>query len=173
MVQDKDGTLSTKFPDEVIPKNKKVLDLPVILDNSTSNGNLEKIQISSLNGIGSAHLDGLPYNSRITLEVEPIGNNEESGLYLRTNERAEGGYKLNFLSNQKVVQLGNMSIDSVEGLNDKFSIDIIMTEDIIDVCVNNRRCIVNRCPEQKGDQLWFLSKHGKCNFNNIKIFELI
>lgn len=65
-----------------------------------------------------------------------------------------------------------MSIESVEGLNNNISVDIIMTGDIIDVCVNNRRCIVNRCPEQKGEQLWFYAKQGNVNFKSGKIFEL-
>jgi beta-fructofuranosidase len=172
LIQDEDGTLNTKFPAEVIPKFKNILDLPVISDNLTTKGSSEKIQISSPNGIGSAHFDNVPYNCRITMEIEPLGNNEECGLYLRTNEKAEGGYRLNFSSNRQTIQLGNLSIETVEGLNNTISVDIIMIGDIIDVCVNNRRCIVNRCPEQKGNQLWLYAKQGNVNFKSVKISEL-
>ena len=49
---------------------------------------------------------------------------------------------------------------------------ILSKDDIIDVCVDNRRCIVNRCPEQKGDQLWLYAKQGNVIFKSIKISEL-
>ena len=46
---------------------------------------------------------------------------------------------------------------------------IVMKGDIIDVCVDNRRCIVNRLPEKKGSQLWFFARNGKLSFENIKV----
>jgi frataxin-like iron-binding protein CyaY len=142
------------------------------LDNSLSTGNSEKLQINSPNGIGSANFDQVPYNCRITLEITPLGNNEEYGLYLRSNNKAEGGYRLNFSPNLETVQLGNVSIDAVKNLGNSILVDIIMKDDIIDVCVDNRRCIVNRCPEQKGDQLWLYAKQGNVIFKSIKISEL-
>ncbi len=172
LVQEEDGTLGTKFAPELVPECSTPLELPVILDNSLSTGNSEKLQINSPNGIGSANFDQVPYNCRITLEITPLGNNEEYGLYLRSNNKAEGGYRLNFSPNLETVQLGNVSIDAVKNLGNSILVDIIMKDDIIDVCVDNRRCIVNRCPEQKGDQLWLYAKQGNVIFKSIKISEL-
>jgi len=172
LIQDYDGTLSSKFPSEVIPALKNKVEFKILTDNTTSQLTREGVEIDSPNGIGSAHIMNVPYNCRITLEMEPVGNNDEFGLYLRTNDKAEGGYKLNFSPDRRVVQLGNVSIESVEGLNNTLTIDIVMMNDIIDVCINNRRCIANRCPEQKGEQLWFYTRHGDVSFKSIKISEL-
>jgi hypothetical protein len=48
-----------------------------------------------------------------------------------------------------------------------------MKEDIIDLCIDGRRCIVNRTPEQKGSMLWFFAKHGTVKFKSVKVNPLI
>ncbi len=88
---------------------------------------------------------------------------------MRSNERAAGGYKLNFLQNERIVTLGNTSINAVDGLNKNIKVDIIMKDDIIDVSVDNRRCISNRLSEQKGSFLWLYAKHGNVRFKSIKV----
>lgn len=47
-----------------------------------------------------------------------------------------------------------------------------MKDDIIDVSVDNRRCISNRLSEQKGSFLWLYAKHGNVQFKSIKVFPL-
>lgn len=69
------------------------------------------------------------------------------------------------------VSLGNTRIESVEGLNTKIAIDIIMKDDIIDVSVAGRRCIINRTPDQKGNYLLLFAKHGKVLFRSIEVRE--
>jgi len=171
VVQHEDGTLGTKFTPELIPKTGAVLELPLALS-STSRGTHENLQVGSANGIGFAHLTKVPHDCRIKMEVEPLGPNDEFGLQLRTKDKAEGGYRLNFSANHQIVEVGNAKIEAVEGLNNTISLDIIMKDDIIDVDIDSRRCIINRCPGQKGDQLWFYAKHGKVHFNSIKVYGL-
>jgi len=43
---------------------------------------------------------------------------------------------------------------------------------VIDVCIDNRRCIVNRLSEKKGGYLWFFARNGLVKFSNIKLFPL-
>jgi len=72
---------------------------------------------------------------------------------------------------KKQVVLGNQSIQGVSGLDKPFKVDIIMKDDIIDVCIAGRRCILNRCPEQKGTTLVCFARNGMVHFNNMLIFE--
>ncbi|MEJ7677535.1 MAG: hypothetical protein WKG06_06610 [Segetibacter sp.] len=169
VIQEDDGTLATKFPPEMIPETGQPVALKVISDSSTTASGADSYLISSPNGVGSAHFENIPQNCRITLVIEPVGENEEYGLYLRSNEKAAGGYKLNFLQNEKIVTLANTSINAVDGLNKNIKVDIIMIDDIIDVSVDNRRCISNRLPEQKGSFLWLYAKHGNVKFKSIKV----
>jgi beta-fructofuranosidase len=172
LVQEQDGTLSAKFAPEFIPSSSAPIDIPLILSNPLSSGNAKKLQINAPDGVGSAHFNKVPYNCKISLEIEPIGNNEEFGFYLRSKDKAEGGYKINFCAYKEIVQLGNVKLEAVEGLKNAIHVDIVMKGDIIDLCIDNHRCIANRCPEQKGDQLWLFAKQGNVIFKSITIQEL-
>ena len=172
VVQESDGTLATKFPPEMIPETGAPISLKVIPDSSTVVSGSDNYTIYSPDGVGAAHFENIPQNCRITLEIEPVGNNEEYGMYLRSDEKAAGGYRLNFQQDQRMVTLANTSIDAVEGLDKNIKVDIIMKDDIIDVSVDNRRCISNRLSEQKGGFLWLYAKHGKVKFKSIKIYPL-
>jgi hypothetical protein len=172
VIQEGDGTLATKFPPEMIPETGQPVALKLIPDASVTTSDAHSYLISSPNGVGSAHFENIPQNCRITLEIEPLSNNEEYGLYLRSAEKAAGGYKLNFLQNERIVTLGNTSIYAVEGLDKNIKVDIIMKDDIIDVSVDNRRCISNRLSEQKGSFLWFYAKHGNVRFKSIKVYPI-
>jgi beta-fructofuranosidase len=172
VLQQKDGTLNTKFPPELLPESRQALSLHLKYDSLTTKSSDENFMISSTNGIGAAHFENIPNNSRITLQIIPQGPNESYGLFLRSNNKAAGGYKLSFSANNSKAELGNTSISGVEGLDKAISVDIIMKDDIIDVCIDNRRCIVNRTVEQKGGFLWLYVKHGNVQFKSVKVYPL-
>jgi hypothetical protein len=171
-VQHEDGTLDTKFPSEVIPPTGEPLQLKSYHDSLTISEANDYL-VNAPNGVGAAYFEEIPLNSRVTLEIEPLGDNEEYGLYLRSNNDASLGYKLAFSENNQIVSLGNTAIHGVDGLNNNIKVDIIMRDDIIDVCVDNRRCIVNRLPEQKGSFLWLYAKHGFVKFKSITVSPII
>jgi sucrose-6-phosphate hydrolase SacC (GH32 family) len=173
IMQQPDGTLDTKFPQEMIPETGSELALKIKLDLQSTSLFSNSFLISSPNGVGAAHIENIPLNCRITFEVEPMSLNEEYGLYLRSDDKAGSGYRLNFSAINQMVSLGNTNIKAVSGLDKKSRIDVIIKDDIIDVCIDNKRCIVNRTPEQKGTYIWFYAKHGKVKFNSIKISPLI
>jgi hypothetical protein len=168
VVQREDGTLDTKFPSEMIPATGQPLQLKPFFDSLTTVDGSSYL-ISSPNGVGAIYFKDIPLNSRITLEIEPLGDNQEYGFYLRSNSNASGGYKLIFSANDHTVSLGNTSIHGVDGLNNTIKADIIMKDDIIDACVGDRRCIVNRLPEQKGNFLWLYVKHGYVKFKSMVV----
>jgi beta-fructofuranosidase len=133
----------------------------------------DAVQINAPNGVGTARIDNIPAKCRITLEIAPQGATEEYGLYLRSDDKAGIGYRLNFSANTQMVSLGNTIIKAVSGLNKTIRVDIILNDDIIDVCIDNRRCIVNRTPEQTGSVIWLYAKHGPVTFKSIKINPVI
>jgi sucrose-6-phosphate hydrolase SacC (GH32 family) len=173
IIQLGNGTLTTKFPKEMIPPSGKELNLKLIPDQKAIKISDNQYIINAFGAIGSFHSGNIPLNCHITLEVNPIGSNEDMGLYLRSTDKASEGYKLSFSSNKQIVSLANTSIYAVSGLNKPFKIDIIMKNDIIDVCINEQRCIVNRLPERKGDYIWFYAEHGKVIFKDIKIYPIL
>lgn len=173
LVQQPDGTLATKFPAEMIPKTLGPLSLKLVYDSLTAKEDNQNFVISASNGIGAANLDNIPLNSRITLEIEPLGRNEEYGLYLRSGQNAAGGYRLSFSAIDRNIKLNGTSITGVTGLDKLIKVDIIMKDAIIDVCIDNKRCIVNRTIDEKGNFLWFYAKHGKVKFKSVKVSPLL
>lgn len=167
-----DGDLATRFPDEVIPATQAPLSLsPVLSAHAASSANGDVV-LDAPGAMGAACFKDIPANCRITLEIEPEGNNNEYGLFLRTRDKGEEGYKLSFSPNLRSVRLADAHIEAVSGLDKAIRVDIVMKDDIIDVCVDNRRCIVNRLPEKKGSYVWLYAKQGKVTFRNVRISPL-
>lgn len=169
IIQLPDGTLNTKFPMEMIPNTSGTL--PIKIEASLNAVLMANniLQISAPNGVGAGRINEIPSRCRITLEIKPVGSTEEYGLQLRSDNKASSGYRLNFSANTQMVSLGNTNIKAVSGLNKSIKVDIILNDDMIDVCIDNRRCIVNRMPEQKGNIVWLYAKHGSVKFRSIKI----
>jgi hypothetical protein len=94
-------------------------------------------------------------------------------LYLHANNDASVGYKLSLSPDDAFVRLGNTSIKAVDGLNRTIQLDVIMKDDIIDVCIDNRRCIANRTPEYNGNFLWLYAKHGYVKFRSVTIAPIV
>jgi beta-fructofuranosidase len=173
LIQLPDGTLGTKFPQEMIPETGALVPIKINPEVHAKLIQADVLEIGAPNGIGAALADKIPRRCRITLEIEPLSSTGEYGLYLRTDERAAIGYRLNFDANAMVVSLGNTSIQGVNNLDKTIKVDIILLDDIMDVCIDNRRCIVNRAPEQKGEVLWFYAKHGTVQFRSVTVRALV
>jgi hypothetical protein len=172
VIQEADGTLDTRFPEEMIPETGAALSNKIIADIGALPVNATGITLNSPGGLGIAHMEGLPANYRITLEIEPNGANEEYGMFIHSGAKAEGGYRLNLSAANKSVHLGNTAIEGVDGLDKKIRIDVVVKDGIIDVDIDHRRTIINRTYEQNGDMLWFYAKHGKVTFSTVIIYPL-
>ena len=172
ITQEADGTLDTKFPQELIPETKTAIPNNIHTDAQSGSINENSISVNSPGGVGAAHIEGVPLNCRISLEIEPVGANEEYGIYLKSNEHAQGGYRLTFSANDKTASLGNSTIKAVDGLDKFIRVDIVMKNGIIDIDIDHRRTIVNRTYQQNGNFAWFYAKHGEVNFKSIKISPL-
>ena len=67
--------------------------------------------------------------------------------------------------------LFDQAITVVDGLDKPFRLDILIKDDIIDVCIDQRRCLINRCPELHGAHLFFFAQHAQITFDNIVVSE--
>lgn len=173
VIQEQDGTLDTRFPKEMIPSTGRPINSKMIPDLLAEPLNDHSVTINAPGAIGTAHLEHLPINCRITMIIEPSGPDEEFGLILHSNEHAESGYRLNFSPSTGTVELGNTSISGVDGLYKPVKVDVVMKNGIIDVSVDDKRTIVYRTYEHRGDLLWLYTKHGKVNFKNIEIAPIL
>lgn len=160
LVQKADGTLAAVFCEEMMPA----------VDSGFHYEVQEEYCVDSPDRFAYYALKNVPVNARIRMKVVPMGPNTSTGMLLRYSER--GFYELSFDAAANKVNLGNTSIERVKGLDVPFEVDVVMKHDIIDVCIDRRRCILNRCPEQKGNQLLLFVHNGKVSFKNLIIEKL-
>ncbi|MHB9079486.1 MAG: hypothetical protein ACYC3X_18570 [Pirellulaceae bacterium] len=61
----------------------------------------------------------------------------------------------------------------IAGLDQPFSIDLIVTDRIVDVCIGNRRTFIARRNDLGGKRLFFFAKRGGVLFEQIEIRPLL
>jgi hypothetical protein len=169
IIQHNDGTLGAKFPAEMIPGSGDVLSLPFTALTSGVTG----FQIKAVEGFEAGMITVVPTDARITVQVKPEADSAAFGLRLRGSGNYEGGYELRFSPYERKVELHGQSISCVEGIDKPFALDVILKGDIIDVCVDNRRCLIDRCPELRGDRLFLFCQNGEVAFDSMEIRPLL
>ncbi len=180
MVQHEDGSLGTKFPPEMIPTSGAPLDLPFESVTGGASGNGKTVRISAPSSFETGMLTGVPQNVRITLNVKANTNSSAFGLRMRGSGKYEAGCELRFEPSRQRVQFdtphqGRMGAESdsaildVEGLDRSFTLDIFLKDDVVDVCIDDRRTIVSRCWNPHGDRLFFFAQDGEVTFESVEI----
>jgi hypothetical protein len=167
--QEADGTLNTFFPAEAKVATGESLSLMAIADSLTRKTGGDAYTISSSGGLGAFFFKDVPADCSISFAIQALGSVDDFGCFLRTSNNGKDGYRLDITPQNKEVQLAESSIKAVEGLDKKISVQIVMKGDIIDVCIGDKRCIVNRLYEQKGTVLGFFARHGEVAYTSIKI----
>lgn len=170
IVQNRDGKLSSKFVPEMLPIARDQTSLAWrIVDSGITIEAPNQLTINAWQGLESLAVVDLPQNYYMRLRIRPEAGSSTLGLRLRGEEHFANGYDLSFHLPERIVKLHNETLYAVDGLDQPFSLEIIVKDDIIDVCVDNRRCIVNRCPELKGDRLFFFAHNAAVTFEEIEI----
>ena len=94
------------------------LDVRIVEAANARKSSEREVLLSARGAIGGAYVKDMPYSCRITAEIEPIGNNNEYGFFLRAGDKANDGYKLSFNPNKRTVRLGEDAfIEAVSGLD--------------------------------------------------------
>ena len=173
VVQEPDGTLYTKFLTESLPAMSPLqmpkIEIPAGSKNvSYSKG---KLTLNSPNGVSMASLSDLPVNYRITMEIEPLSNYDEIGLFVRAADKGDRGYKVELNANKESAFIYNTGINTVKDLRKTIILDVILKDEFIDMNINGKRSIINRLPEKKGQKLFFFLKNGSAVVKGIKIYK--
>ncbi|MFN8440857.1 MAG: family 43 glycosylhydrolase [Caldilineaceae bacterium] len=156
IIQHEDGTLGSKFVQEMLPET----------DEARTIG---RVHLPAWSGLEVSAIENVPHNVHIRLHVVPNPNSATFGLRLHSTEDFSSGYALTFHVPERMVTLHHEPIYAVEGLDRPFTLDLILKDDIIDVCIDQRCCLVNRCPEQRGDRLFFFAHNADVIFENVDI----
>ena len=162
LVQHADGTLGCTFVSELQPPTGQPLFLPCaaltpVLQTGMSPG--DSLRLDGGAGLAVVRCGPVPFNLRLSLKMSPAGPQGAFGVRLRSDGDYERALALTVRPSEGIVELGATAIYGVGGLDRPFSLELLLQEDIVDVCIDGRRCVVNRCPDHRGDQI-FLFAHG-------------
>jgi len=131
-------------------------------------------------------LDKVPLNVRITMTVKPSAGVNSFGLCMRGIGNYDKGTELKFDIPEKRIQYGepqnggpaenlkeSIALSEIEGFDKSFTLDVIITGTIIEVCIDNRQTLITRNYENVGDRLFLSAKNSEVTFEDIKVYPLI
>jgi len=183
LIQHPDGTLGTKWLEEMIPNSGKPMELAFQASVGDASADDGAIRVSAPDGFSVGSLDEVPQNVRITLRVQPEAGTKHFGLCVRGWGDYNSGCELQFAPARQHVQFapvadgqmakvpGNwMAIAGVTGVDRSFTLDVIVKDDLVDACIDNRRTIITRNRTRlSGDRLFFFVDHGEVVFDAIQV----
>ncbi len=169
LVQHEDGTLGTKFPTEMVPDEGAPVDFSAAPVIGEVQSNQTEVQLKSEEGLAVARLADIPSDFYIRLRVDAQTTSGEFGLFLGATEDYTTGYELCFHPREQRVRLHDAAIYGVTGLDGIFDVEIVVKDGMIDLCIDNRRCLINRCPEQHGGHLFLYGRNGSVKWSEIQV----
>jgi hypothetical protein len=189
LIQYADGSLGIKFPPELIPASGDSVRLPFAATDPDVSGDGRMVKIRAAKGFAAATLSGVPKNIRLTLRIVPQPGAKAFGLCLRGKGQYDGGCELRFEPGRQRVQYGvpenhgpakdatdriamgrDFALENVENLDRSFTLDIVVKDDIIDMCIDRRRTMITRrIPEPTGDRLFFFAQEGDVRFEDVAV----
>jgi hypothetical protein len=178
-----DGFLGTKFSEELIPEHEDTIDIDLvpITPNATSENGV--VFLKGLLEFSAVAVDNCPANAYIRMRVTPMPEFGCFGIVLRATPNYSDGYELRFNTPERTAELrrvtdpsassdGHFTLQRLEGLEPHFDLEIILYDDIIDVCIDHRRTLIRRCGDHPGNTLMLTARDASIVFADIQVCPL-
>ena len=123
----------------------------------------------------------VPADAVLSCRLVPDAGAGEYGLLLRADEAAQTGYRLTFHPQEGRVTLHfwpkagetRAVADDVEGLDRAVNVVICMKDSVIDVCLNDRHTLIERCFDHRGTCLGLFAEAGKVRVEDLNVAPLV
>ena len=172
LVQHEDGTLGTRTPPEAALPVGNSLHPAFAALTPGAFGQTSSIHLDAPQTEEVAALDGLPLRYRLTCHVSPSAGTASFGLGLKGSGSFESKDDLIFYPERRKVALAQNTAEKVEELQHPFDLEIVVYDDIVDVCIADAHSLVDRLPERTGSRLFFFCTNGGVAFDNITLCSL-
>jgi len=184
LVQSRDGTLGTKFPEEmnVAAGEPIAWHAKPLSEGALVNG--QRLTIRSDSGLGVIAVDEIPQNVKLSLVLRSSPTATAFGVTLRGAGNYESGVELRLeplrgrvswsTANAKSLEEHlDSSIHQVAGLNERISLEIVAIGSIFDVCINSQRTAIHRAQGLGGDRLFLFVADGELAVDSFQIRPLL
>jgi hypothetical protein len=142
------------------------------------------VSIEAPSSFATAVASAVPLNARVQMRIEPQPGAHRFGLCVRGSGSCEQGYEIRCSPSEGRVEIRNAragditdnakrAILEVEGLDRPFGLDVVLRDDILDVCIDGRRTLVARCPEQRGHRLFLFAHCASVVFRDVTVRPLV
>ena len=181
VVQHEDGTLGSAWVPEMIPHTDDPVSLSLdILAGEMSTG-VKRLTMSAPCELGITAARGVPRNFHFCSRVVPRAGSAAFGLAVRGEGSYEKGHELRVepfrrkigwrpCQSNTVEERERFALYDVEGLDQPFTLNVLVLDDLLDICVDNRRTLIVRMEEcLEGDTLFFFAYCGQVVFEDIEI----
>ncbi len=169
IVQHADGTLSTRFVPEMTTPGGEPGEYHLECLTPGASATRDCIQLDARTMTAAAFLAPAPADFRLRCHVQPQPGAVRFGLGLKGSGNFARFYDLAFEPGLQRASLADQSIFQVQELTRPFYLELIVKGDIIDVCIDQNRCLINRLPELRGDRVFFYCENGPVTFAEITI----
>ncbi len=158
--QSADGTLTSAFPAEQMP--------PAAAESKLG----EPQSLCSAGEYRFQSVSSVPASCLLTVTVS--GEAEEFGLLVRADKELASGYQIAIRPGDGTVairpwpadpasQVG-VTLSDVEGLQVPITLQVAMTENVIDLCINRERTLIERCFDFRGTHVALGVLAGRANW---------
>ena len=169
LVQLPDGSLGTCFPPELVSHFPTPLTLTITALTAGVTISADSIRLDGQSEFTVVAVDGVTTHNYLRCMITPPSTYGRFGVGIKGDIDFVNTYLLEFDSGVATVMLHNEYLDGVE-LSQPFILEVVIMDDIIDVCVGGQRCLINRLPALQGQRLFFYSSHGAVQFSDLQAF---
>ncbi len=189
LVQSPNGDLGLKFVPEMMPACGPPLTLKMAARRGDVRGDFAALRVCAGQKLAYAAVDKVPHDSRIRFTVRPGRGVEAFGVCLCGAGDYQAGSELAFRPAANHVQFAHPhegglgqkqpvvtvmasdlgALPPVEGLDEPFTLDILIKDRILDVCIGNRRTFIARRADPGGQRLFFFAQGGEVVFEQIDV----
>ena len=184
IIQHADGTLGTKWPAEMIPPTDACPALQLKPLTSGASGNINAIVLRAPQGLETALLRGAPRDFLLRARICPEPGTSFFGVRFRASDKLEGGFELLFEPQREKVGLRppgmmpaieneTMAIYNVSNLDKPFSFELLVKDDVVDLCVDKRRTLIARTGPNAGENLLFFTQNGAVIVEHIEVNSIV
>ncbi len=173
LVQLPDGALGTKFPAEMVPAAGAATASAIASPMVGAEVRRRSVQLAARPGLAAAFVTGLAQDARLRIRISPMAGAGGFGLRLRAAEVLDSGYDLHFAPYDGTVCLNQQTIYGLTDLDSPFDLEIVLKGDLIDVCIDGQRTLIDRCPEQVGERIFVYAQDAEVAFDLLEMAPLL
>ena len=172
LVQDGDGRLGMRLLAEAQLPAGENLGLARLAPQAVTSGAHcaeDGLRLERGTGLEALRLADVPVDACIRISLSLGQGNGPLGLRLRAGEAFESGYELLLEPGLGRARLFDQELGGLDLSAGLLELEIQMKGSILDVCINQRHCLITRAIEQRGEGLWVFAHDRACRVEILEV----